>query len=470
MGEGVSPSLSRDGFHVANHLVVSDSGSCEHVIFVFPSWKHGRVPLGLPQKVKVGHGYSLRGLDRANVVPPKKVAYCALKGANNIFVVAVADADDVPPKRAVYSASEGANTSIDVTDAVTGSDAVAVDADVVADEYSSTDALPSDLQYSEPPCSDSVRSEMGVLETGSVRRTGHSGASLSGAHASKIDISADGLQAVHAVAGGVGTYIGQITYYDASSPDLQGNVPRRLLSSPDPGVSLLPGFAIPNSWVSDRNFHSVTTPTPSTGSKLLLTESDSNYPDPCEGSHGRVSVSVIEKTPIWTSSKFMGFRIDLLVGSIQLGVQGSELNSGAIGASLKTRAAGGHESRLCLQREAGVRKESGPKAGVSGMLKLGAELHGPDPVEDTGKGVNGVRLFGSHKRDKTPAPEFSPANAGYVFVGPWVRHVGQLTEFRLEELSLVFPWLKFYVLECTHGTDGCCLAEHQWQAAVVGWV
>ena len=30
MGKGVSPSLSRDGFPVANHLVVSDSGSCEH--------------------------------------------------------------------------------------------------------------------------------------------------------------------------------------------------------------------------------------------------------------------------------------------------------------------------------------------------------------------------------------------------------------------------------------------------------
>ena len=89
-----------------------------------------------------------------------------------------------------------------------------------------------------------------------------------------------------------------------------------------------------------------------------------------------------------------------------------------------------------------------PKAGVSGLLKLGAELHGLDPVEDTGKGVNGVRLFGSHKRDKTSAPEFSAANAGYAFVGPWVRYVGQLTEFRLEELSLVaqilcvrvYPW------------------------------
>ena len=181
----------------------------------------------------------------------------------------------------------------------------------------------------------------------------------------------------------------------------------RLLSSPDSGVSLLPGFAIPISWVSDRSFHSVTTPTPSTGSKLLSTESDSSYPDPCEGSHGRVSVSVIEKTPIWTSGKFMVFRTDLLVGSIQLGVEGSELNSGAIGASLKTRAAGGHERRHCLQKEAGVRIESGPKAGFSRMPKLGAELHGPDPVEDTGKGVNGVRLFGSHKRDKTPAPEKS---------------------------------------------------------------
>ena len=47
MGEGVSPSLSRDGFPVVNHLVVFDSGSCEHgfscyfsVSFsVFPTWK-----------------------------------------------------------------------------------------------------------------------------------------------------------------------------------------------------------------------------------------------------------------------------------------------------------------------------------------------------------------------------------------------------------------------------------------------
>ena len=30
MGEGVSPSLSRDGFPVATHLVVSDSDSCKH--------------------------------------------------------------------------------------------------------------------------------------------------------------------------------------------------------------------------------------------------------------------------------------------------------------------------------------------------------------------------------------------------------------------------------------------------------
>ena len=30
MGKGVSPSLSQDGFPVANHLVISDSGSCEH--------------------------------------------------------------------------------------------------------------------------------------------------------------------------------------------------------------------------------------------------------------------------------------------------------------------------------------------------------------------------------------------------------------------------------------------------------
>ena len=30
MGEGVSPSLSRDGFPVANHLVVFNSGSCKH--------------------------------------------------------------------------------------------------------------------------------------------------------------------------------------------------------------------------------------------------------------------------------------------------------------------------------------------------------------------------------------------------------------------------------------------------------
>ena len=44
-------------------------------------------------------------------------------------------------------------------------DFVAVDAEVVSDENTSTFDLPSDLQYSEPQCSDPVSHEIGVVDS-----------------------------------------------------------------------------------------------------------------------------------------------------------------------------------------------------------------------------------------------------------------------------------------------------------------
>ena len=44
IGEGVSQSLSRDGFPVVNHFVVSDSRSCEHEISVFSTSGSANLP------------------------------------------------------------------------------------------------------------------------------------------------------------------------------------------------------------------------------------------------------------------------------------------------------------------------------------------------------------------------------------------------------------------------------------------
>ena len=102
----------------------------------------------MPQKLKAGDGYPLRGVDIDGAVPTKKVAYRALKGAKNSFVVAGVGAGVVSSKKEVYYASEGGNNSVaGVTDAVVVTDARS-DAGV-KDSDGVTDALSSDLKCSE---------------------------------------------------------------------------------------------------------------------------------------------------------------------------------------------------------------------------------------------------------------------------------------------------------------------------------
>ena len=150
--------------------------------------------LGLPQKGKAGDGYPIRGVDNVGPVPTKKVAYRALKGANKRFVKAVEGADVVPPKKEVYNASEGDNNSaqtlaVAVTD--TRSEAGVVDSDGISN------TLPSDLECSEMPCSDLVRSVLGVLDGGLFLRLGHEAASSDACVPKEITSDDD----VHAASG-----------------------------------------------------------------------------------------------------------------------------------------------------------------------------------------------------------------------------------------------------------------------------
>ena len=136
-------------------------------------------------------------MDIDGAVPTKKVANRALKGAKNSFAVAGAGAGVVSSKKEVYYASEGGNNSVaGVTGAVGVTDARS-DAGV-EDSDGVIDALSSDLKCSETPCSDLVRSEMGVLDVGSFVWSGHNEGASSGARIPKVVNSDDD---VHAVSG-----------------------------------------------------------------------------------------------------------------------------------------------------------------------------------------------------------------------------------------------------------------------------
>ena len=157
MGEGVSPSLSRDGFPVANHLVVSDSGSCVHGLqggfnlLVFQTEVKYSLKVGLVGLD--GHeGLTTRGSPLQKRVPPFSLP-------QKEYV----DVGCLLPHRGVAIAGAASFTATKVADAVAVFDVVAAVAIYVADGDSVTLALSLDLQgtmFSVP-----VRSEMSDRRT-----------------------------------------------------------------------------------------------------------------------------------------------------------------------------------------------------------------------------------------------------------------------------------------------------------------
>ena len=159
MGEGVSPSLSRDGFPVANHLAVSDSGSCVHGLqggfnlLVFQTEVKYSLKVGLVGSD--GHeGLTTRGSPLQKRVPPFSLP-------QKEYV----DVGCLLPHRGVAIAGAASFTAAKVADAVAVFDAVAAVAIYVADGDSVALALSPDLQgtmFSVP-----VRSEMSDRRTSS---------------------------------------------------------------------------------------------------------------------------------------------------------------------------------------------------------------------------------------------------------------------------------------------------------------
>ena len=157
MGEGVSPSLSQDGFPVANHLVVSDSGSCVHGLqggfnqLVFQTEVKYSLKVGLIGSD--GHeGLTTRGSPLQKRVPPFSLP-------QKEYV----DVGCLLPHCGVAIAGAASFTAAKVADAVAVFDAVATVAIYVADGDSVALALSPDLQgtmFSVP-----VRSEMSHRRT-----------------------------------------------------------------------------------------------------------------------------------------------------------------------------------------------------------------------------------------------------------------------------------------------------------------
>ena len=128
--------------------------------------------------------------------------------------------DDVTGKTSMPFRST--NNCMDVGVAVNGSDVVAVDTEVVANEDRSTFDLPLGLQCSQLQFLDSVSYDLS-------NRSGHRGAS-SGVRISEDDISADAIKntADQDVVGVVGNNTDQITFFGDSPSDVKGNTPMKV--------------------------------------------------------------------------------------------------------------------------------------------------------------------------------------------------------------------------------------------------
>ena len=166
MGEGVSPSLSRNGFPVANHLVVSDSSSCEHVVSVFST----SVSANLPDQGCVG--LTTRGHPLKNrVFPPQKgkvvVPYghrdAASSGARAAKVGCTSPADAIIAQADRQCSVSPSSAPMRSENGVAGARAskfvsVKIDDDIIAD---------ADLMGSATTSSATDRSENGVTVFGS---------------------------------------------------------------------------------------------------------------------------------------------------------------------------------------------------------------------------------------------------------------------------------------------------------------
>ena len=80
------------------------------------------------------------------------------------------------------------------------------------------------------------------------------------------------------------------------------------------------------------------------------------------------------------------------------------MDAGANGGRIRVSSKGTTAITTATSSEAGFHVKSTPKDGCSGMLKTGSDPRGPNSVGDIGKGVKGIRGFGSH---------IAAINAGY---------------------------------------------------------